>query len=171
MSISSSVRSFFLQYERPDALSGDDGALGDVRGVLIADVRRERRDDADAALDKLPAALLVRGDAGDAVVHERVHGVGQRADRLEQAVEDDRLKGVELELPALGGHGDGHVVADDEERHLIDDLRNDRVHLARHDRRAVLPRREIDLAEAGCAARTTLAEGHWQFSRASPRTS
>ena len=29
----------FLQYELPDALSGDDGALGDVRGVLIADVR------------------------------------------------------------------------------------------------------------------------------------
>ena len=31
----------------------------------------------------------------------------------------------------------------------LTDLRNDRVHLARHDGRAVLPRREIDLAEAG----------------------
>ena len=117
--------------------------------MLVADVRRERRDDADASLHQLAAALLVGGDAGDAVVHKRVDGVGQRADGLEQTVENDRLKGVQLELPALRRHRDGHVVADDEERHLVDDLRNDRIHLARHDGRAVLPRREVDLAEAG----------------------
>ena len=66
--------------------------------------------------------------------------------------EDDRLEGIELELTALGRHGDGEVVAHDVEGHLIHDLRDDRIHLSRHDRGAVLLRRKVDLVEA--AART-----------------
>ena len=67
---------------------------------------------------------------------------------------DDRLEGVELQLPALDGHRHRHVGADDGEGHLVDDLGDDRVHLAGHDARAGLARRQVDLAEARPAGRT-----------------
>ena len=78
-------------------------------------------------------------------VHPRVRSsIG-----LEQAVRDDRFEGVELQLPTFGRHGDRHVVADDPEGDLVDDLGDDGVDLARHDRRSGLHRRQIDLAETG----------------------
>ncbi len=71
---------------------------------------------------------------------------------------DDRLEGVELQLPAFGRHGDGDVVADDLEGDLVHHLGDHRVHLARHDRGAGLHRRKVDLADAGARARGKQAQ-------------
>ena len=93
--------------------------------------------------------FAVGGDAGDAVVGEHAAAVGQVQHALEQAVGDDRLEGVQLQLAGFGGKGDGHVVADDFEGDLIDHFRDHRIDLAGHDRRAGLTRRQVDFAEAG----------------------
>ena len=109
-------------------------------------------DDAHAVLHHVPAPLPVGGDAGDAVVHKGMYRVGQGLHALDQVVEDDGLEGVELQLARLGGHGDGDVVSDDVEGHLADHLGDDGVDLPRHDGGAVLPGRQVDLAEAAAGA-------------------
>ena len=76
----------------------------------------------------------------------------QMVDALEQAVGDDRLEGVELQLTGLGGKADGDIVADHLERDLVDDFGYDRVDLARHDAASGLHRRQVDLAQADARA-------------------
>ena len=66
---------------------------------------------------------------------------------------DDRLESVELELTGFRSHRDRHVVADDFVRDLIEDFGNDRIDLARHDRRTCLHRWKIDLVQSGSRAR------------------
>ena len=51
--------------------------------------------------------------------------------------------------PASAAEGDGQVVADDLEGDLVDDLGDDRVHLARHDRGPGLHLGQVDLVEPG----------------------
>ena len=72
--------------------------------------------------------------------------------RLEDAGGDDRLEHVELQLAALGGHRDRQVAADHAEAHHVHDLGDHRVDLARHDRRAGLLGRQVDLAQAAARA-------------------
>ena len=60
----------------------------------------------------------------------------------------DRLVGVELKLPGVGGEGHGVVVPHHPERDEVDQLGNDGIHFARHDRGARLNRRQIDLMQA-----------------------
>ena len=49
----------------------------------------------------------------------------------QQAVRDDRLEHVELQLPRLRRHRHRHVAADDVEADLVHDLGDHRVDLAR----------------------------------------
>ena len=77
--------------------------------------------------------LAVGGDAVDAAFGQREAAGAQMVDALEQAVRDDRLEGVELQLAGLGGKADRDVVADHLEGDLVDDLGDHRVDLARHD--------------------------------------
>lgn len=44
---------------------------------------------------------------------QRVAGVHQQVDRLEEGLRNDGLHDVELELSGLGRHGDGLVIAND----------------------------------------------------------
>ena len=74
----------------------------------------------------------------DAALGQRAAAGAQVREALEQAVGDDRLEGVELQLAGLGGDGHGDVVADHLEGDLVDHLGDHRVDLARHDRRARL---------------------------------
>ncbi len=61
-----------------------------------------------------PAAqmLAVGGDAVDAARRQRQAAGAQMVDALEQAVGDDRLERVELQLAGLGREAHGDVVAD-----------------------------------------------------------
>ena len=105
--------------------------------------------DTHAVFYQVTAALLVGSDSNDAVVYEGLYGVSQGIDGLEQAVEDDRLESVQLQLACLSSHGDGHVISDDIEGNLVHYLRNNRVYLARHDGRTILLCRKVNLMEAG----------------------
>ena len=96
--------------------------------------------------------LAIGGDAAHALRSQRQAAGAEMVDALEQAVGDDRLEGIELQLAGLGGKGNRDVVADHLERDLVDDLRNDRIDLARHDAGARLHRRQVDLAQAGARA-------------------
>src|SRR5919202_512810 len=71
------------------------------------------------------------------------------SEALEEAMSYDRLEGVELELSPLGGEGYRHIVADDLEGDLIYHLRDHWVDLPRHDGRARLHRRQVDLPQPG----------------------
>ena len=94
----------------------------------------------------------------DAAQAESVRRPGQHLERLEQAVEQHRLKGVELQLSRLHRHGDGHVVARNQEGRLGDHFGNDRVDLAGHDGGAMLAGGQLQLLNA--AAGTAGQQAH-----------
>ena len=72
----------------------------------------------------------------------------QVIDALEQAVRDDRLERVQLQLACFCRETHGHVVADHLERDLVDDLGNPAVDLARHDARPRIAGRLISPSPA-----------------------
>ena len=137
-----------LEHQVIDAASGLEGFLRDLGGGLVADVRVQGGDDADGMLDHLVAVVGIDGDAVDALGAQGVHRIDEPGLAFEDALGDDGLHDVELELAGLGGEGDGGVVADDLEAHLVRDLGDDGVHLARHDGGTRGHRREVDLVEA-----------------------
>ena len=73
-------------------------------------------------LDASAQMLAVGGDAVDAAFRQREAAGAQMVDALEQAVGDDRLEGVELQLAGFGGEAHRDVVADHLEGDLVDDL-------------------------------------------------
>ena len=83
---------------------------------------------------------------------QHVHGALQQADRVEDLEGDQRLHHVQLQLSAFGCHGQGQVVTDHLECHLVNRFRNHRVDLAGHDRAAWLACRQVDLVDAGAWA-------------------
>ena len=88
---------------------------------------------------------------------------------MQQVVGDDRLGHVQLQLARLRRHGDRHVVADDLVADLADELGDDRVDLARHDRRARLHRRQVDLVQPAARARRRASAGRCRSSRPARR--
>ena len=84
------------------------------------------------------AHVAVRLDAVDALLAQQRRCGGQQLDRVEQVARDQRNAHVELEVALGAGDRDRGVVADHLAAHLEDDLGDDRVDLARHDRRALL---------------------------------
>ena len=121
-------------------------------GVGVADVGVECGDDANGVGDCAAQVFPVGGDALHAAFGQGEAAVAQVAHTFEQAVGNDGLEGVELQLAGLGGEGDGDVVADDFEGDLVHHLGNHRVHLARHDAGARLHGRQVDFAQAGARA-------------------
>src|SRR4051794_7855067 len=99
-------------------------------------------------LHEIPHTLDVRCDAFDAASTEHLACPREDNHPSEQAIGDDRLKNIQLKLPAFGRESDRHITAYDVEADLVDDLGNHRVHLAWHYRRPGLHRWQIDLAEA-----------------------
>ena len=141
-----------FKHQVADVCAGFNGFLGQMAGFGVADDGAEGGDDADRMLYEFAAMLFVCCNSLDAVDAQRVHALGERMEGLEQLVEDDRLKGVKLELSAFRRHGDGCVISDDVESDLVHDLGNDGVDLARHDGGAVLARGQVDLAKARSGA-------------------
>ena len=77
--------------------------LRNLRRVRVADVRIECRHDADRVLDDRAEPLAVRRDAVHAARREGQAAVAQVRRALEQAVRDDRLERIELQLTGFGG--------------------------------------------------------------------
>src|SRR4029077_4421027 len=136
------------QNQLADRLPGDVRLACDTGGRLVAHMRVDGRDHADAAVDVSPHPLSIGGESLYQVLAEDRADVGHDADRLEQVEYQPRLHHVQLELASLRGKADSIVVANDLESHLVHHLRHHWIHLARHDTRARLPGRQIKLAEA-----------------------
>src|SRR5258706_4400781 len=121
--------------------------LRDLRRLVVADVRVQRRHEHQRALHQFVDARRVRFDAARAVLLEAARTVGQQANALQQVVDDHRLEHVQLEVARRTGQVDRHVVAE----HLAAQHRQrfalGRVDLARHDPAAWLVLRDRDLAE------------------------
>ena len=141
-----------LQHEVVDTLAGFRRLAADEVAVVVADHRVEVSDNPDGVGHVRLAHILVGGDAGYALLAQGLRRVGEQADGLEQRLTDHRLHHVELELPRLGGHGDGHVVAEDLEADLVDHLGDHRVDLRRHDRGARLALRQVDFVQTSARA-------------------
>ena len=61
-------------------------------GLLVADVRVERRDQHQRLFDVLPDAIEVRLESVRAVQVERTARIGEQLDRLEHVVQDHGLE-------------------------------------------------------------------------------
>ena len=104
------------------------------------------------------ALLAIRLDAVHALLREEPGRARQQLDRLQQVARHQRDVDVELEVPVHAADRDRGVVADHLRRDLRDDLGDDRVDLAGHDRRALLQLGQEELGEPGARAGAQEAE-------------
>src|SRR5690349_20998710 len=120
---------------------------GECGRLLITDDRVQRRHRADAVLDVMLEDVRVWRDSVDAVRPQGPRGIDQDCLALENDCRDNRLERIQLQLTRLGRHRHDQVIADDPVGDHVRDLRDDRIHLARHDGRAGLHGRQVDLAQ------------------------
>nr|GEU28044.1 chaperone protein DnaJ A6, chloroplastic [Tanacetum cinerariifolium] len=128
------------------------GFLGDGRGLVVADVRRQRGDQHQRALHQLGNAPKVGLDPVDAMLLEAAHAVGQQARALQEVVGDQRLVHIELEVARRATHGDRHVVAEYLAAQHGHRFALGGVDLARHDGAARLVFGNRDFTEARARA-------------------
>src|SRR6202034_226465 len=156
------------EHQIVNALIGQKRLLRDLGRIGVADIGIERGDDTDRALDAAAQMLAVGGDALHAPLGQGQAAGAQMVDALEQAVRDDRLEGIELQLTGLGGKAHRDVVADNFKSDLVDDFGDHRIDLARHDAGAGLHRRQVDLVQPDARARrqqTQIVAGLRQLDR------
>jgi hypothetical protein len=124
------------------------GALGDPGRGFVADHRIQRGDEDRVACQRGGDAVAPDREPGDRRIGQLRHRRRQQGNRLQQVVRDQRQHHVELEVAALPGHGNRGVIADDLRADHAQRFGNHRIDLARHDRRARLQGRQLDLAQA-----------------------
>src|SRR4029077_21123385 len=148
----------FGQNQIVNALTGDERLLRDLGRVGITDIGVERGYDPDRSLDAAAQVLAIGGDAVHAFQGQRHAASAKMIDALEQAVGDDRLEGIELQLTGFGRETYRHVVSDHLEGDLVDDFGDHRIDLARHDAGARLHRRQVDFAKPDTGSRRQQAQ-------------
>ena len=129
------------------------GCLGNLGGVVIADLRGKCGHQHQRAAHQIGDVVAARLDADDAIVGEADGGIREQADRLQHRVADDGLVDVELEMALAAGNRGGGVVAHHLGAHHGQRLALGRVHLAGHDGGAGLVFRQCQFAEARARAR------------------
>lgn len=122
-----------LEHDVIDGAVGLESFLCHLRRGLVADVGVQSGDNTNRILHHLVAALLVDSDAKYTLLGEGFDGVLHPSETLDEGFCDDGFHHVELQLTSLCGEGNGCVVTDDLETNLVDNLRNDGIHLAGHD--------------------------------------
>jgi len=100
---------------------------------LVTQQRIERRYDADTVLYVLAAGVRIRGNPFYTVPPQGAGGVHKHRLRLEDAVGDDRLHHVELQLPRFCCERNHQVIADGFETDLVHDLWDNGIDFAGHD--------------------------------------
>src|SRR3954468_24972192 len=103
-----------------------------LRGAVVADVRRERGDQHERALQELADARLVRLDAARTMLLERAAAVGKQPRALQERIDDERLVDIQLEVSGGGADVHGYVVSEHACAQHGERLRLRRIHLARH---------------------------------------
>ena len=97
-------------------------------------------------------ALLIRLKTGNKVLLETPHAVSQQARAVQQVADHDRLEDVQLKVTLRAGKGGRGVVAEDLCADHGQGLALCGVDLARHDGRARLVLRQLQLAETATRA-------------------
>src|SRR5678816_1281873 len=124
--------------ELDDPLPGLHRFGGELGRALVPDDRVQRRDGPDAVLDIALEDVRVRRDPLHAVLPECARGIDQQRLALEHDGGDHGLERVELELAGLGAHRNHEIVSDHPVRYHVGNLRDDGIHLTRHDGRTWL---------------------------------
>src|SRR5258705_6735453 len=123
--------------------------LGDLRRLVVADVRVERGHQHERVTHQLGDALAPRLDAGSAVLVEARGAVGEQPYALQEIVDDEGLEYVQLEMSRGTADIDRNVVAQHLRAQHGHRFRLRGVDLARHDRAARLVFRDGNLADSG----------------------
>lgn len=87
--------------------------LGDGSSGVVASDGIQARNEHQTLVHDLVNLLLVRLDADNAVLAERVGSVSEEADRLEEVFDKNGLEDVKLKLTVRAGNRDGGVVTHD----------------------------------------------------------
>src|SRR5262245_50990643 len=124
-----------LAHQLDDAPAGSHRLARQLGRTVVANDRIECRHGADAVLEIVTADVRVRGNAVDALHPQRIGRIHEHRLRLEDTRRDHRLEHVELQLAGFSRKRDRKIAPDHAEAHHIDDFWNDRIDLARHDRR------------------------------------
>ena len=125
-------------------LDGEFPLLGQFRHPrthLIAKDGGDDRGDRQAVLGIFSAQGLVDRDALDTAPREDGNGIAHGPARFEQALGENGGPDIEIEFAGLHRHGDGDIVAAHQISHLVDQFREHRIDLARHEGRTRLYRR------------------------------
>ena len=123
------------------------GELCDLGGALVADVRRERRDEHERALHVLRHLFPVCADAGNAPLVKGRDGRREKARGLQKVINAHRQKHIQLKVPLRCSKAHGGIVAEHLHCGHRDLLALRGVDLARHDGRAGLVFWDEDLAQ------------------------
>ena len=124
------------------------GVLGDRRGIVVADLGRQRGDQHQRPVHQLGDPLFVRLGAVEHPLGEALHPGRQQVDRADHVRADHGLEHVQLHMALEAADRHRDVIA----HHLGGDhgqaLALGWVDLTRHDARSGLHRRKIDLPQA-----------------------
>src|SRR5687768_9066136 len=121
-----------ITYEIVDSTPAFQRLLCNFRGLLVTKHRNQGGDDADRMLDEMAHPLRIGSDARDAPYAQNVAGTREDDHAAQQPKGNYGLEYVQLKLPGFSCHRNRDVSADDVEAHLVYDLGNHRIHLARH---------------------------------------
>src|SRR5256714_11848314 len=127
--------------------------LGDLGGVVVADVWVERGDEHERVVQVLVNARAVEFYPADAEFDEAAAGVLEQADGVEQVVNQHGVEAVQLEVALRAGEAYAGVVTQDLHGDHRQRLRLRGVDLARHDRGARLVLRQNQFAYPGARPR------------------
>ena len=88
----------------------------------------------------------------NATFRKHVCGIRHHSQGAKDVVNNDRFKGVELQLTRFRSHVNSQIIANDLKANLVDRFRNDWVHLARHDARSRLHGWQVDVVKTTARA-------------------
>jgi hypothetical protein len=141
-----------------ERLAGLVRVLGDRRGIVVADLGRERGDQHQRAADQLGNAFLVGLGTVEHPLRETFDRGRQEDDRADHIGPDERLEDIELEMPLHPADSHRDMVADDLGGDHGQHLCLGRIDLARHDRASRLILRQLQFADPRARARSKQPE-------------
>ena len=109
------------------------GFLGDLGGLVIADVGIESRHKHQRVLDITVDHFVVGLDSRDAMDREGMAGVGEEPYGVKEIVDDNGLEDIQLKVALGSGDPNGGIVAHNLDGDHRDGLGLCGVNLARHD--------------------------------------
>lgn len=128
------------------------GLLGDLGGLVIADMGIESRHKHQRVLDISVDHFVVGLDSRDAMDREGVAGIGEEPNGVKEIVDDNRLEDIQLKVALGSGDPNGGIVAHDLDGDHRDRLGLRGVDLAGHDGGTGFVLREGEFPETATGA-------------------